>query len=182
MQSRFLCRNLSLSIIAVACFAVPALSGAEQWLEIQGVQGVGPGGTIPTVGITFQALSTPSVRSPQHEIRSSGMQVSKLIDKSSPVLFLACATGRRFPSATLTLTEGAPGANPTYTQYELTNVLISSYSAKTVSRGELPEESIILSFATINMTHSPSDPRELVSTGRIRAKIEIGNLKSGSAD
>jgi type VI secretion system secreted protein Hcp len=81
------------------------------------------------------------------------MQLNKLTDKSSPNLFVACATGKHFPTATLTVRKA--GEHPhEYLIYKMTNVLISHYSSKSHGTGEIAAESIALNFSKIEMTYT----------------------------
>jgi type VI secretion system secreted protein Hcp len=78
----------------------------------------------------------------------STFSVVKLIDKASPKLFLACATGQHIPTGVLTFRTVIAGDTPyEYLTITLSDVFISSYSVS--SGGDRPTESISLSFTKI---------------------------------
>jgi hypothetical protein len=73
--------------------------------------------------------------------------ITKLVDKSSPTLLKACATGKHFHRAYLTLRKA--GENPL--EVTLTDALISSYSETGTS--STPTESFTLTFSKIKYTY-----------------------------
>lgn len=97
------------------------------------------------------------------------------LDKSSPMLFQACATGEHIKKATLSL-RSRPD-DPTqpfrtiYMKYELTDCLISSYSVSGGGGGgggtDMPVENLSLNFAKIELNYSSqsSDGRASSSRG-----------------
>ena len=72
--------------------------------------------------------------------------MSKAYSPSSVKLMQACATGKHFPKATLTVRK-AGGGQQEYMTYELENVLVSGYSIS--SGGDRPMESLSLNFTKI---------------------------------
>jgi type VI secretion system secreted protein Hcp len=72
------------------------------------------------------------------------LQITKRVDKSSPSLFKACATGKHIKTAILTLRK-AGGTQPL--TIKLSNVLISSYQQSNAV--EKPTESLSLNFTKI---------------------------------
>jgi type VI secretion system secreted protein Hcp len=83
-------------------------------------------------------------KSSVHEI-----QITKSVDKASPKLFQACATGQHFKKVTLSLRKA--GGTP-YLTLTLTDVLISSYQQS--NGGDRPAESISLNFTKIEYKYS----------------------------
>jgi type VI secretion system Hcp family effector len=86
------------------------------------------------------ARSTPSL---------SEIAVTKVTDSTSPALSQAAASGRRFPSAKIHLLDASGGA--AYLQYELKNVMISSYQTggNPAADGSIPTETLSLNFDKI---------------------------------
>ena len=83
----------------------------------------------------------------------SPIAISKFVDKSSPVLFLNCATGKRIPTAVLTARRSAEPPVDYYT-ITLSDVLISSVSQGASEGGVI--ETVNLSFSKITLTYVPS--------------------------
>ncbi len=80
-----------------------------------------------------------------HEI-----QITKTVDKSSPLLFKACANGEHFPKVTLTLRK----AGKPYLTLTMSDVLISSYQQSNGGGGATPTESLSLNFTKIEYHYS----------------------------
>jgi type VI secretion system secreted protein Hcp len=97
------------------------------------------------------------------------LTIYKFLDKASPSLFLACATGVHFPKATLVietpssigLQAAAPGRPAgEFFRIELKNVVITSVNhdaSTTDSEGNLVE-TVTLGFTEIRWTYTPSNP------------------------
>ena len=63
-----------------------------------------------------------------------------MVDQSSPNLFIACATGKHFDTATVTVRRA--GENPQeYLVYDLTEVFVSSISTSGHEGGGIAQES-----------------------------------------
>jgi type VI secretion system secreted protein Hcp len=77
----------------------------------------------------------------------------KRIDKGSPVLFVACATGQHFKSAILTARK-AGGEQQDYLKVTMSDVLISGYQFGGAAASELvPTEQVSLNFAKLEMSY-----------------------------
>jgi type VI secretion system secreted protein Hcp len=96
-----------------------------------------------SVGVTGGAGSSGSGRHAGGEL-----QVTKVIDKSSPVLLKACVSGKHFQAATLTLRK----SGTTYLMVKLTDALISSYSETSTS--SKPTETLSLSYSKIQYQYT----------------------------
>lgn len=80
--------------------------------------------------------------------KGSALTITKLLDRSSPLLFLGCATGTAYPTVTLELTRLNASSIPvTYYRITLSNVIVSNLG--TSSLGERPAESVALSYEKI---------------------------------
>jgi type VI secretion system secreted protein Hcp len=83
--------------------------------------------------------------------------VIKEMDKSSPKLAEAVAQGKVYPKVTIT---SYLSDNSHYYQYELKNVIVSSYQVSGSAGGEsLPVESISLNFEEIKYTYTEFDDK-----------------------
>lgn len=75
---------------------------------------------------------------------------TKKIDKSSPSLFQACATGKHFPTVKITLRKA--GGKP-YLTYTLSNVLVSAIQADGTSGQTTPTEQVTLNFTKVEVKY-----------------------------
>lgn len=98
------------------------------------------------------------------------ISVSKNVDKTSPLLFVNCAVGRVFPTATLTLAKEYSTGLRDYFKIVLSNVTITKLETRTLSgtNGSLTEE-VTLGFQTIRWSITSIDPASgqetVVATG-----------------
>jgi type VI secretion system secreted protein Hcp len=96
---------------------------------------------------------------------------TKRVDKATPNLFVAAATGRHFGSAVLTVRK-AGGQQEEYLKVTLRDVIISNYSTSG-NEGAVPLESIALNFTEARYEYSPQSP-----TGGLQGSIIGGyNVK-----
>jgi type VI secretion system secreted protein Hcp len=86
----------------------------------------------------------------------SDISFTKIIDKSSPLLFLQCAQGKHIPSATLYCRKA--GERPTeFYVIKMTDVLISSFQTSG-SSDALPTETLSLNYTKIELSYTPQKP------------------------
>jgi hypothetical protein len=88
------------------------------------------------------------------KVRFGEIQITKVLDKSSPSLSIACATGRHFSRATVVFRKaGKGGKGQQVLVYKLNSVLISSYQIGPSGGGGLtPQETLTLSFGKISIS------------------------------
>jgi type VI secretion system secreted protein Hcp len=75
---------------------------------------------------------------------------SKKVDKSSPALFQACASGRHFPTATFIARKSGKGQQELMV-VKFTDLLVSSYQTGGSSGDAMPTESISLNYASVEI-------------------------------
>lgn len=82
-------------------------------------------------------------------------QVSKNVDRSSPLLFVNCAIGKHFPTAVITVTKLIGDKPVDFFKVTLTDVLITSvHSTGTDGKSGSLTESVTLAFSTIRWTYT----------------------------
>jgi type VI secretion system secreted protein Hcp len=82
----------------------------------------------------------------------------KKLDKSSPVLFISCATGKVFKTATVTARK-AGGKQEDYLIFKLSDVLISSYqTGGSAGSDVVPTEQFSFNFAKLEMAYKEQKP------------------------
>ena len=98
------------------------------------------------------------------------------IDKASPLLMKACATGQHIPTSTLTVRKAGKGQQE-YLVIKMTDVIITSV----VSSGAVDAptaESVALQFAKVDLEYKPQKPDGSPDVG-IHFKYDITANKEG---
>jgi type VI secretion system secreted protein Hcp len=97
--------------------------------------------------------------------------IKKWVDKSSPLLYLACCQGRNYPYMTLSIVEPT-GERGEYLQFKLENVFITNVSGPgsgspsptTVGGSDRPHEEIALYYSKVEWTHTVLDSNGVPTT------------------
>jgi type VI protein secretion system component Hcp len=97
-------------------------------------------------------IANPAGTAPQFE----GLNVTKLMDEVSPLLYKGVAQGTIYTSAVLKLNKMVADTTTTYATYELTGVQISSLQ-KSSSTERIPTESATLKFASLKESFTTTD-------------------------
>jgi len=85
----------------------------------------------------------------------ANLNLTKPLDKSSPNLMMACATGKHYPEAKLVVRK-AGGASPVeYLVITLKEVMVVSYSTRAETAEDVLYDSIALNFATVDVSYQP---------------------------
>jgi len=160
----------------VLCFFVAGAHGAvDAFLKIDGIEGDSTDETHPNeiVALSFKigvvqhtALNSAvgGISTGRPEFKP--LTIFKSIDKASPKLFMACASGKHFANATLVVRKA--GENPVeFFKVVLTDVLISSLNedADTTDREGNPVETVALSYSKIVWTFTPQNTDGSLGTG-----------------
>src|ERR1700722_1872311 len=83
------------------------------------------------------------------KVSIQSFSITKTLDKASPLLFQAAATGQHFKDATLSFTRKAGGKEQTYLKFDFQNVLISSVQDGS-SGGGAPTEQVTFAFQKVS--------------------------------
>ncbi|HEV3094742.1 MAG TPA: type VI secretion system tube protein TssD [Solirubrobacteraceae bacterium] len=83
--------------------------------------------------------------------------IMKTVDKASPLLFQACATGKHIKWAELLFARKAGSKQEDYLYIKLQDVLISSVQAGGSSKGAAPQEQVSLTFQKMQETYLNGD-------------------------
>ena len=96
----------------------------------------------------------------------SDLSFTKRVDKSSPVLFLACASGKHIKEAQLSVRKAGRAALE-YLKIKLTDVLVTSFQE--TAGEETPVESVAFDFRRIDVEYTPQhddgSPGDVVKAG-----------------
>lgn len=86
------------------------------------------------------------------------------LDKASPLLMRACATGEHIKQATITV--GRAGTGPQeYLVITMTDVLVTSVSTSANVEGEGTVEGVALAFAKVDLEYKPQKPDGSLDAG-----------------
>ena len=92
------------------------------------------------------------------KVQPQDFVLTKRLDKSSPILFIACATGQHFKDALLTVRKAGAGQHE-YVTLKMSDVLVSGYhTAGSEGGGGVVNESVSLKFATLEMVYKEQKP------------------------
>jgi type VI secretion system secreted protein Hcp len=102
------------------------------------------------------------------------------LDKASPKLFLACATGEHISEATLQL-HRATGDKQKYMEYKMTDVIVTSVRPAGASQGgdTLPLEEFSLNYSKIEWTYTSTDNKTGKPMGDVKTHWDRSINKGG---
>lgn len=85
-------------------------------------------------------------------IQCHDMHIAKYVDKASPKLLEACASGQHFKTITIDI-HRAGGTQQKYLSIKLEEVIISSLAMRTSQHAEFPSEDITLNYGRISVNY-----------------------------
>jgi type VI secretion system secreted protein Hcp len=86
------------------------------------------------------------------------------VDKASPVLMKACATGEHIKEATITVRKAGKGQHE-YLIIKMTDVLVTSVSTSVSAEGDATVEGVALAFAKVDFVYRPQKPDGSLDVG-----------------
>ena len=86
------------------------------------------------------------------------------VDKASPLLMKACATGEHVKDATITVRRAGAG-QADYLIVTMTDVLVTSVSTTVGAEGDTTLESVVLAFAKVDLEYKPQKPNGSLEAG-----------------
>jgi type VI secretion system secreted protein Hcp len=131
--------------------------GGTTFLKLDGIAGAATEkdhkGEIPIGGFSVSAQGAQNIGSQSSgagagKVSIQSFSITKTLDKSSPLLFQAAATGQHFKEAVLSFTHKVGGKEQTYLKFDFQNVLISSVQDGG-SGGGTPQEQVTFSFQKV---------------------------------
>lgn len=143
-------------------------SGAEKYIEIFSFSN---GASNPS-SVAFGTGSGAG------KVDLSSLSLQKQLDKSSPMLFLNCCSGKHIATGSMIVRE-ATGDTTTkiYYQYDMTEVFVDSISWGGAAGGGKPSESLTLSAKSLKISYW-SQGSDGTLTGPIQAGWDVSkNIK-----
>ena len=106
-------------------------------------------------GASQQGTSSAGGGGGAGKVSMQDVHFTMMMNKASPMLMLACATGKHIPTGILTCRKA--GDKPLeYLKIKLTDILVSSYqTGGSAHGGDLPVEQIAINFAKIELEYVP---------------------------
>lgn len=150
----------------------------DAFIKIDGIEGESPdskhGKEIQLLSFSFgadqPASSNTGSGAGQGKVNMHDVTFIHYVDKASPKLLVACATGQHIPSAILTGRK-AGGDQQDYMVVTLSDVVVSSVQAagQTANSDGAPTESVSLNFTKINFEY-----KEQGSDGSLKGTVAGG--------
>ena len=160
---------ISICTVSLILVGLSNYANAAAYLKFDGIDGeVSARGHDAWINVLSISHSISRGAESSATARSSGMAsfsditVTKEMDKSSPKLAEAVASGRMIPNVAFELTSNSG----TYLKYELKNVMVTSYSMSG-NASDRPMESISLNFEEIKVTYTEFSP-----DGKAKGNVE----------
>jgi type VI secretion system secreted protein Hcp len=140
----------------------------DTFLDIKDVPGEstakGMEGKIEIFSFSFGASNPVTIGSTASgggggKVSLSSFNVMKKTEKSSPLLFKACAAGNHYDKAVITLRKaGGAAGQVTFLTYEFETVYVESIQWSGSSGGDdTPTESVSFAFGKVTVTYTPQD-------------------------
>lgn len=99
------------------------------------------------------------------------------VDKASPLLMRACATGEHIKEATITVRKAGKGPLE-YLVIKMTDVHVTSVSTTVSVEGDAAVEGVALAFARVDLEYKPQKPDGSLGVG-IHFKYDLKANKDG---
>ena len=99
------------------------------------------------------------------------------VDKASPLLMKACATGEHIQEATITVRKAGKGQQE-YLVITMKDVLVTSVSTSISAEGDAAAEGVALAFAKVDLEYKPQKPDGSLDVG-IHFKYDLKANKEG---
>ncbi len=143
----------------------------DMFLKIEGIKGESVDDKhkdeIDVLSWSWGATNSGSVRGGgggAGKVNIQDLSITKRYDKSSPQLFMRCATGQHIAKATLSVRKSASSAAGTPNTpddplvFTMTDVMVSSYQTGVTQGGEVPVDQVSFNFAKIEIAYRAQNP------------------------
>jgi type VI secretion system secreted protein Hcp len=106
-----------------------------------------------------------------------GFNFTHHVDKASPLLMKACATGEHIKDATITVRKAGQGQQE-YLVIKMTDVLVTRVSTSASAEGDDTVEGVVLTFAKVDLEYKPQRPDGSLDVG-LHFKYDLKAQKEG---
>ena len=172
----FLATLLIVGIFFVTLTVTDAYAAFDAFLKMEGVDGESTDskhkGEIEIMSFSFGATQTGTSGAGggggAGKVSMQDFHFTMKVNKASPKLFLACASGEHIKSATLIM-RPAGKSQQEYLTYKFSDLLISSYQIHGSPDSAVPMEEVSLNFAKIEIEYKP-----LQKDGTLGSPVKTG--------
>jgi type VI secretion system secreted protein Hcp len=91
------------------------------------------------------------------KVQMQDLAFTMTVNKASPKLFLACATGKHIKQAVLTARR-AGKAQQEFLVFKFTDIVVTSYQTAGAALDEIPVDQVSLGFSKIELDYRPQKP------------------------
>lgn len=99
------------------------------------------------------------------------------VDKASPLLMKACATGEHIRDATITVRKAGKGQQE-FLIIKMTDVIVTSVSTSVSAEGDAAMEGVTLAFAKVDLEYKPQKPDGTLDVG-VHFRYDLKAQKEG---
>jgi type VI secretion system secreted protein Hcp len=179
MKRLFSIRRTLAALTLAAC--LPCQAASDYFLKIDGIDGESTDeqhrGEIEiqsfSWGMSNSGTFSGGTGGGAGKVSMQDFHFTRRLDKASPLLMLACATGQHIPSAVLVCRKsGGDGKPVEYYTITLSDLIVSGVSTGGSSDDEMPTESFSLNFAKIEWKYVPASP-DGVAGDPVRAGFDL---------
>ncbi|MBX7219360.1 MAG: type VI secretion system tube protein Hcp [Blastocatellia bacterium] len=156
----------------------------DAFIKFDGIQGESRDSKhkdwIEVLSYNFSVNQTASISSSSHGSKSaeranfSDFHFTKALDKATPFMAFACASGQHFPKVMIEICRAAGNDKEVFMRYTLQDVLLTGYSTSGSGGGgegeTIPTENIGITYGKIEWNYIPTDQ----TTGRAMGNISKG--------
>lgn len=89
------------------------------------------------------------------KVNIANLKLKKALDRSTPNLMMACASGTHYPEARLVVRKAGGPNSVEYLVIVLMEVLVTSYDVRTEDSSDILHESLALNFAKVEVSYQP---------------------------
>ena len=138
------------------------MAGIDYFLKIDGIQGESLDakhkGEIDLESFSWGEASAGSLVAGggggAGKVHMQDLHIAMKLNKASPLLFLACATGQHLKQAILTARKAGKGQLE-FLVFKFSDVLVSSYNTSGSSGDDAPTDQVAFNFARIEVEYRP---------------------------
>jgi type VI secretion system secreted protein Hcp len=89
------------------------------------------------------------------KVNVANLNLKKALDRSTPNLMMACASGTHYPEARLVVRKAGGPNSLEYLVIVLKEVMVTSYDVRTDDNSDILYESLALNFAKVEVSYQP---------------------------
>jgi type VI secretion system secreted protein Hcp len=169
-------RRLRIATVAAvgAALAIPVSASAanDQFLQLSGNQYKGESlaeGFRDAIEVQSASFNVKRASRTAVAPTFGNLSVTKRVDRSSPALMLAAASGTKIPSARLSVRMAGQDMTKPYLEYCFEDVVVISDAVANSSGDDAPQEAVTLSYQKLTQAYG-----QPISNGMLREPIVAG--------